>query len=426
MSQFRKHIARWAETPRTDGAFAKCHEAPEIIFLSHCVPNPPDKGEKIRAYHELNALAKRFRVHLVCFARTPQELTQAMELTSCCASIYAELLSSRPALMRAAVRFGLGGSLTAAFYRSRSMMRQVASLGDRVLATVAYSSAMAQYASERIPLVLDLIDVDSEKYLDFARMRRFGFIYRLEANRLRSLEARFVRRSVNTFVVTGQEQSVLGGFVPERAAECLENGVDVDYYDPAACAVLPELEGRKFVVFVGAMDYYPNADAVCWFAREVFPALRNHVPGLEFLIVGRNPAPLVARLARQAGVSVIGAVPDVRPYLAASVAMVAPLRIARGVQNKVLEALAMGKRAFVSSAVARCFGDELPQGAVLCRSELEFQEALTTACSMPSVDDARIREAARRRFSWQHMSMLCDRIDSLIKPRVNEAVMERA
>jgi glycosyltransferase involved in cell wall biosynthesis len=147
------------------------------------------------------------------------------------------------------------------------------------------------------------------------------------------------------------------------------------------------------------MDYFPNADACCWFAECVFGRLRASHPGLEFLIVGRDPARAVRRLERIPGVVVTGEVPDVRPYLAGARSMVAPLRIARGVQNKVLEALAMGKRVHASPAVASTFGEHLPEGIAVCHSEAEYIREYAVAASLPSCDPT-IRRAARLRFSW--------------------------
>ena len=127
-----------------------------------------------------------------------------------------------------------------------------------------------------------------------------------------------------------------------------------------------DLAGRNFLVFIGTLNYFPNADGVCWFADTVFPALRRQEPDLELFLVGREPTQEVVRLGERAGITVTGAVDDVRPYVAAARAAITPLRLARGVQNKVLEALAMGKRALVSQAVCDTFQPELPPGVIRC------------------------------------------------------------
>lgn len=372
-----------------------------MLYLSHCVPNPPDKGEKIRAFQEVTYLAARYRLHLACFARHHDEAKAAQELSDRCASVYVEPLPATRALLGAALRFCLGGCLTASFFRSRNMSRHVHSLGQRqpLAATIAYSSAMGNYAPPGVPLLLDMVDVDSEKWAQYAGMRWPGFPYAVESRRLRALEIGLARQAACTLLSTPREMALFRELAGGMTARCLENGVDVGYFDPDRSPRTASLEGRRLLVFIGAMDYFPNRDAVGWFAREVHPHLQRAEPGLEFLIVGRNPARSMAGLAKIPGVSVIGTVPDVRPYLLAAEAVVAPLRLARGIQNKVLEALAMGKPVYASTAVWDSFTDP-PPGLVHCRTAGEFVEALRLRDGFRA-EAARIRQDACRRFSWE-------------------------
>ena len=387
----------------------------DILFLSHCVPNPPDKGERIRAHHEIRHLASRYRVHLAAFARGREQLEAAREMAGGCASLYVEPLRPRVALGAAAVRFALGGSLTMSFYGSRRMRRHIGELTRTVplKATVAYSTAMAQYAPAGVPLLLDMVDVDSEKWFQYARLRRPSFPYALEGRRLRRHECRYAAQARRTLLATEQERALLASFAGAVSTGCVENGVDLARFDPAAVPALAELAGRRILVFVGAMDYYPNRDAVIWFGDRVLPALRRRDPALEFFIVGSSPAADVVRLAAGDGIAVTGSVPDVRPYLAAAAAFVAPLRIARGIQNKVLEALAMGKPVLASGAVCDTFGAELPAGLTRCETEQDYHEALGR---LPAGHDPdRIREAARGRFSWEkNMSLLASELAAVI------------
>jgi sugar transferase (PEP-CTERM/EpsH1 system associated) len=370
----------------------------DILYLSHCVPNPPDKGEKIRAFHQVMHLAKQHRVHLACFARTASEIAAAQALAGSCASVHAERLRTAPALALAGLRFATGACLTTSFYRSSRLRCYIQELVARVpmAVTVAYSSAMAPYAPAGVPLLLDLVDVDSEKWYEYARLRSPRRVFALEAERLRKLERTFAARAHCTLLATRQEEKLFHSIAPAAVTSPLENGVDLAYFDPARCPPLAEWRHRRFLVFVGAMDYFPNRDAVCWFVNRILPGLRGRYPDLEFFIVGRNPTPDVRRLARRPGVTVTGGVEDVRPYLAAARAFVAPLRIARGIQNKVLEALAMGKTVLASSAVAKTFGPELPAGVILCESEAAFVAA---AAGLPG-ESSWIRREAGRRFSW--------------------------
>jgi polysaccharide biosynthesis protein PslH len=369
----------------------------DIVYLSHCVPNPPDKGEKIRAHHEVTRLAERHRVHLACFGRQESELAAAQELKDRCASVYAELFHPARALAKAAVRFAAGGCLSTSYYGSRRMRRHVRTL--EVEASVVYSSAMAQYAPPDVPMLLDMVDVDSEKWLQYSRVRRPGWAYRLEGGRLRAVEAAAAARSVCTFFSTGAETELFQRVMPEAEAQAMENGVDFGYFDRRAAVDTSALQGRRFVVFTGVMDYYPNADAACWFAESVFPAMRERDPGLEFLIVGRNPTSAVAKLAERPGITVTGSVPDVRPYLLAARAAVVPLRIARGIQNKVIEALAMGKPVYASDAACGTFGWDLPPGVFRCSTAKDYLTAIEGE-SADRITGEEIICAARRRFSW--------------------------
>ncbi|MGH9612805.1 MAG: TIGR03087 family PEP-CTERM/XrtA system glycosyltransferase [Bryobacteraceae bacterium] len=374
----------------------------DLLYLAHCVPNPPDKGERIRAFYQLNRLVEKHRVHLVCFARSDADERNGRALEDRCASVYVERHRSKTALSLAAAHFGLGGCLTTSFYASRRMREHVRSLAGRVPlgASIIYSSAMAPYVPDGVPFLLDLVDVDSEKWIQYARTRFPGFAYRMEGGRLRRVESNFAKRSQCTYLSTHQELTIFQGFAPEAPAACMENGVDFERFDPSVPLPHPELRDRSFLVFVGAMEYFPNVDGVCWFAREVFPKLRRQVPGLEFFVVGRDPTPAVLRLNQEDGVTVTGAVDDIRPYAAAARAVVAPLRIARGIQNKVLEGLAMGKPVFASSEICQTFAPGLPAGVIPCPTPEDFVASIAARLPAGAHADSNIREAAKRRFSW--------------------------
>jgi sugar transferase (PEP-CTERM/EpsH1 system associated) len=373
----------------------------DILFLSHCVPNPPDKGEKIRAWHELNALTAKHRVHLACFAKNAEEVAKAHELKDRCASVFAERLSPYLAVAGAAFRFAAGGSIGTDFYRSDKMRAHIESLRTLPLdVTLAYSSAVVQFAPADVPFWIDMVDVDSEKWLDYAERRWPGALYKIEGNRLRALEAAYARRAECVFLTTPRERDLLRRIAPGARVESYINGVDFEYFNPAVYPAASGLENRRYVVFVGQMDYFPNVDACRWFADPIFAQLRARCPGLEFLIVGRNPARVVQRLAAKPGITVTGGVADVRPYLSHALAMVAPLRIARGVQNKVLEALAMGKRVLASPAVASTFGATLPDGVSICESSADYARQLEGIIDQPGCEPF-IRERARANFSWQ-------------------------
>ena len=176
-------------------------------------------------------------------------------------------------------------------------------------------------------------------------------LYRREGERLLAYERSVVARARRSFLVTDKEVALFARLAPESQGQVLAvgNGVDADYFQPDAARPSPFAAGEQALVFTGAMDYWPNVDAVCWFVEQVLPLLHQQWPGLRLHIVGRSPTPGVQALAGTT-VRVTGTVPDVRPYLQHAAVVVAPLRLARGVQNKVLEAMAMARPVVASSS----------------------------------------------------------------------------
>ena len=374
----------------------------EILYVAHCVPWPPDKGERIRAFHSVSHLAEHHRVHLACIAKSPAEAAAPSALRERLASVRIEVLDVRPAILRGFLGAARGGSFTTAFHAIPALRAHVRSvIATRpIKAVVLLSSATACFAPTTIPFLADWGDVDSEKRLQYARMRFPGLPHRIEGHRLRQAERHYAQLSRRTFLTTPNELHLFETIAPAAPLACSGNGVDVDFFDPRAAPHVPaELAARNYIVFVGMLNYFPNADGVRQFAETVFPALRRQDPALELLLVGRHPTREVVNLGRQDGITVTGAVDDVRPYLAAARAVIAPLRLARGVQNKVLEALAMGKRVLASEEVCRTFMPELPAGVIRCTSADDYLRAAAALPATPDVDGS-IVAAARRRFSW--------------------------
>jgi polysaccharide biosynthesis protein PslH len=374
----------------------------DVLYISHCVPWPPDKGDRIRAYHSVRALLEHHRVHLAALARSEEEAAARSDLRDKLASVRIEVLDLKRGAIRGFAGFAAGGCFTTAFHHNPALQAHVLSAVRQypIGAVVMLSSSMASYAIDAVPLIADWGDVDSEKRLQYAKMRFPGFAQRLEGLRLREVERSHALRVRRTFLTTPNELDLFERIAPNAPLGCSGNGVDTEFFDPEADLAIPgDLKRRRFLVFVGVLSYFPNSDGVCRFAEEVFPLLRRNDPELELLLVGRNPTRRVMRLAQREGVTVTGAVPDVRPYLAAARGVIAPLRIARGVQNKVLEALAMGKRVLASEEVCRTFLPDFPHGVVRCLTPAEYSRA---AAALPphSAADMTIAKAARARFSW--------------------------
>jgi sugar transferase (PEP-CTERM/EpsH1 system associated) len=318
----------------------------KILYLCHRIPYPPNKGEKIRAYHHIEHLARAHRIHLACLADTREDLEHARALEKLCASVDVVFRSPAMAKLHALAALPTGRSISVAAFDSSELRRRVERRlkEERPDILVAYSAAMAQYVEHvnGSPRVLDFVDADSEKMREYAQRMSFpqSAIYGLEADRL----ARYEARMASTFDISIFVSEAEAEIVRRRAAggdySIIRNGVNLEAFRPD-----PKAGARPrdpVVVFTGVMGYFPNADAVTFFVRDILPLVRAQVPDARFEIVGRDPSAGVRQLARIPGVTVTGFVPDVRPYLANAALAVAPFRIARGVQNKVLEAMASG------------------------------------------------------------------------------------
>ncbi len=324
-----------------------------LLFLCHRIPYPPNKGDKIRSFHILKFLAGHYRVHLGTFIDDPADLAHVGKLRGYCADVHAVQIS--PGARRLLSLTGLltGEALSLPYYRDAGMrdwVRQTMQREHPALAFV-YSSAMAQYVMERgfehVTRVVDFVDVDSEKWRAYAAMKPWpmSWVYAREADRLLAFERKVADAVDSCVFVSGDEARLFERLRGAAAGNvhAVNNGVDLEYFSAAGRFENPYPAGAPVLVFTGAMDYWANADAVGWFATEIFPLLRARVPAAEFWIVGARPTADVRQLAQLPQVHVTGSVDDIRPYLAHAKAAVAPLRIARGVQNKVLEAMAMGK-----------------------------------------------------------------------------------
>lgn len=324
---------------------------PELLFLCQRLPFPPDKGEKIRAWHILNYLAQSHRVHLGCLVDDAADRVHVEHLERLCASVGCFPVNPTLQKLRAIAGWRRGRPLTSDVFYNRLLARWVSETLARhpIDRLFVYSSGMVEYAMNSAiqTRILDLVDVDSQKWKAYAAQSFWPMraVYRREARTLLALERRAAMAFDHTLFVSKSEADVFASLAPECADRLgwLSNGVDLDKFSPMQTFECPFLERGQRIVFTGTMDYWPNVDGVCWFAREVLPRLRHQRSDLHFYIVGAKPNREVMRLARLPAVHVTGRVDDVRPFLAHADVVVAPLRIARGIQNKVLEAMAMGR-----------------------------------------------------------------------------------
>lgn len=408
----------------------------EVLFLAHRLPYPPNKGDKIRSFHMLRHLAQRYRVHLGSFIDDAQDVQHVPALRALCGGqVYAPRL--RPLFGRLRSLRGLltGESLTEAHYRHAGLAGWVGRLlRDRpVRHALVFSSSMAQYVmnARQLRRVLDLVDVDSEKWRQYAQARRgpIAALYRREATHLLAFERRAAGEFDATVLVSGQEADLFGRLAPEVAGriEVLSNGVDARYFDPATPFADPyQGHGGQVMVFTGAMDYWPNVDAVCWFADEVLPRVQARLPDSSFFVVGRQPDRAVRQLANRCGVTVTGTVADVRPYLAHAALAVAPLRVARGVQNKVLEAMAMARPVVASPQALEGLSVQVPAEALSAADAAQFSARVIECLTG---DTAALSAAARAAVLREHAWDSClDGLDRLLRlaPGTRDAMPEPA
>ena len=320
---------------------------PRVLYLTHRVPFPPDKGDRIRNYHVLRQLAARAEVWLVALADEPVPPETLAALHKHCARVGVVPVSPRLRKLRAGLSALAGRSLTEGAFHEPAVDAVVAGFLREAHfdAALVSASGLAPYLRRgglrQLPGFVDLVDVDSQKWLDFADAvtgpKRW--LYRFEAGRLRKLECELPGWAAAVSIVSPAEARLYESFAGAGTATVATNGVDLDYFAPVP-ADAPTVPA---CAFVGALDYLPNVDAAVSFAREVWPAVRAKVPAAEFHVIGRKPTPEVVRLGELPGVVVVGQVPDVRPYVARAAVTVVPMRLSRGLQNKVLEAMAMGK-----------------------------------------------------------------------------------
>jgi len=380
-----------------------------LLLLVHRIPFPPNKGDKIRSYHLLKFLATCYQVHLGTFVDEVEDLAYVPELSGLCATHTAIPLDPRSARLRSVSGFITGEALTLPYYRSSALRRWVERSVEvhGIRKAIAFSSAMAQYVLDmKLRVVVDFVDVDSLKWTQYSQRRNWpsSFVYRREGRKLLSFERAAAAGGVASVFVTRSEAALFAQSVPEFRSRIvvIENGVDTEYFSPRLECTSPFAEDELALVFTGAMDYWPNTDAVTWFAREVLPLIRRHRPSVRFYIVGMKPSATVRALATEPGVVVTGAVPDVRPYLQHASVVVAPLRVARGVQNKILEAMAMGRPVVASTAagqgVSAQVGLDFEQAADPQEFASKVVRLLDPAVALET--GRRARERVRAAYNW--------------------------
>jgi sugar transferase (PEP-CTERM/EpsH1 system associated) len=397
----------------------------DLIFISHRIPWPLNKGEKIRGWNLIQKLKPDYRIHLGCVVDDPADMAHVDHLKSVCTSVGAFPIDKRRQKIRALFKMRPGRPLMPDFYYEPKLQEWV----DKVMAATPmdvvyiYSVAMAPYAlSKTHPCkILDAQDIDSEKWAEYGEGAQYPMklIWQRESRTLLTYERKAVAACNWSFFVSEPEASRFRELAPESAAKtvAVECGVDLARFSPESVYPTPYGDNGPNLVFTGNMDYWPNADAAIWFAREVMPLLRAAHPKIQFWAVGANPGADVQTLAGLPGVHVTGRVEDVRPYVAHAAVSVAPLRIARGIQNKVLEGMAMGKPVIASPAafegVRAAAGSELLVADGAPDFAAKISEVL--AGLHPALGIA-ARAAMQRGYAWPAVLSVLDRYLETPKP----------
>ena len=376
----------------------------DILFLAHRVPYPPDRGDKIRGFHILRHLSRQARVHLVAFADDPRDLAADAPawLTGERAVVWRGKPRWRAAIEALAKRQPV--SLTA--FDDAGVRGAVGDLLARhpIDTIYVFSGQMAQYlpATVAARVVMDFVDMDSAKFADYAQASRgpARWMMAREAKLLQAFERDTAARAEASLFVSTAEANLFRSQTGAMRVQAIENGIDTQVFDPAASFTRVEAPG-DLIVFTGQMDYRPNIEAVTWFAQVILPQIRAAHPQTCFAIVGRAPAEAVLALGKLPGVIVTGEVADVRGWLAAARVVVAPLKLARGIQNKVLEAMAMARPVVASAAAAEGIdhAGTIRVGADAEAIAREVGALLADATAADAIGVA-ARAQVQRRYSW--------------------------
>ena len=398
-----------------------------VLFLTHRLPYAANRGDRIRALHLLKFLARHATVDLVSLVADDEEASHAGDLAHVAASVRVARVSRLRGYARALAALPTPRTVTHALLDSPDLDSAIRATcaAHRPDVVISFCSGMARVALEPplrdIPLILDMVDVDSEKWksLGVTAPRPARWIYAREGRCLAAFEASAARRSHAVLVVNERERAALLAIAPGTPVHVVPNGIGLEDFAPAGP---PSAEPR--VVFCGVMSYAPNEEASLWMAQQVWPLVRARVPAATLALVGSAPPASMQRLAAaDASVEVTGTVPDVRPYLWRAAVAVAPLRLARGVQNKVLEAVAAGLPCVVTPAVQDGLPAEIVPATRLAAEPAAFAAAVVEL--LTSTPEARRAIAARAAFqplAWSdRLAPLLPLLESALSQSIKRA-----
>lgn len=389
----------------------------KLLFLAQRVPYPPNRGDKITTWQLVDRFRHEHQVTVVAFAHDDADRLAAQELRDMGVETVDIPLDLARAKLKALPLLATSRPLTLGVFGSRRLQAEVdARVGGADFA-YAFSSSMGAFLlPHEIPWVMHFAELDSDKWRQYAERSSgpVAWVYRREWRRLLEFEREVAARTVTNVLCTPLEEEIFQREVPGRPSVVLRNGVDLERFSPADNTPEP-----GHLVFTGVMDYLPNVDGCCWFVEEILPRIREAVPTATFSIVGSKPTSQVQRLARVPGVTVTGFVDDTRDWLRRASVAVAPLRIARGIQNKVLEALAMGLPVVGTSSATQGV-EGVAEQDYLVRDEAEAFAAaivgLLEGAEEAQALASRGRALVEERYSW---AKVLAPLDDLVAPRTS-------
>jgi len=364
---------------------------PDLLYICHRVPFPPNKGDKIRTFNEIKFLSKNWNIDLVSFADTPEDLKYGSDLEKLCRNVFLFPLNPFWAKIKGVQSFLTGKSITEGYFFDITANRRVSALLKEKTyhAIFCFSSPMAAYIFKNLPtirkkrpvprLVMDFCDVDSEKWRQYSETAGFpmAMIYKTEFKRLLAYEKKINQEFDTSVFVSKNESLLFKSLIPSaKNVVSVSNGVDFDYF--SGLQRKSQTGNAPTLMFAGAMDYYANIEGVTWFCSHILPKIKEIFPDICFMIVGSNPSSEVRALSKIDNVQVTGYVEDIREYYEKADVCVIPLRIARGIQNKVLEAMAMEKPVVCTSAAFSGINTEPGKHLLIEDREDAFADAIMT------------------------------------------------
>lgn len=393
----------------------------KILYVCHRFPFPPKRGGKIRPFNMIRHLSQRHEVTVCSLARSEAEAEEGRGIAPHCARFEMAVVSDPVQTLRMVARLPTPVPSSMGYFYSPELARKVDDLlaRERFDLIFVHCSSVAQYVERvrGIPKILDFGDMDSQKWLEYVAYKRFPLSmgYWLEGTKLVREEKRLAGRFDLCTATTRAEWETLESYGTGVSSDWFPNGVDADFFKPDGGGYDPDT-----ISFIGRMDYYPNQEAMFRFCSEVWPLLRTRRPQMKLLIVGADPIPAVQKLGELPGVTVTGSVPDVRPHILRSAAMVAPLNIARGTQNKILEAMAMGVPVVSSRIAAGGVDASGGEHFLVADTAQEYADALLRIAT-DAAERERLARAGRERMLSHHAwPRSMERLDGIIARCLNE------